>query len=559
MVSRLVGRRLRSRPVGLIAAVVGVAMFAPATASAAPKDAFVADYGSNTMAQYTFSTGNSLTPNGSAPAGSVPWNQAITPNGKYLYVANFYGADISQYSISASGTLTPLTPATVASGNDPYQIAVSPDGRNVYVANFSSGSVDVYDIASDGTLTLAQTETTDLSEPAGLAVSPDGSSVYVGDSGNREIVEFNRASDGSLTPKSPATVASDFSGVGGVVVSPDGSSVYTASDSNSTIDEYNVGSGGELTPKATPSVSAPSGGSFYSLTISPDGKSVYAPDYSNSVVDQFDVGSGGELSPKSTPTVAGGSGSIDLWMTADGKNAYVTNYNADTISQYDVSSGGDLTPKSTPTVFGGTQPISILIPPDQGPVAAFTDMPGKAGKPTSFNGSGSSDSDGSVVRYDWSFGDGTTAPNGGATPSHTYAKAGTYTVTLTVTDDSGCSIAQVFTGQTAYCNGTPAARTTHTVKIVSAAKPKLKLAVSPGTARAGKTTCFAFTVSSKGHRVRKATVKLAGHSTRTSGKGTAKLCLKLRKGTYRARATKKGFASAATRIRITAAAPVFTG
>ncbi|MDM7830682.1 PKD domain-containing protein, partial [Cellulomonas edaphi] len=54
-----------------------------------------------------------------------------------------------------------------------------------------------------------------------------------------------------------------------------------------------------------------------------------------------------------------------------------------------------------------------------------------------FDGSGSSDRDGSVVAWDWKFGDGATAK--GAKTSHTYAAAGTYTATLTVTDDLGAT------------------------------------------------------------------------------------------------------------------------
>ncbi len=49
-----------------------------------------------------------------------------------------------------------------------------------------------------------------------------------------------------------------------------------------------------------------------------------------------------------------------------------------------------------------------------------------------FDGSGSFDPDGHIVSYAWDFGDGTTGT--GIAPSHTYAAAGTYVATLTVTD-----------------------------------------------------------------------------------------------------------------------------
>lgn len=75
-----------------------------------------------------------------------------------------------------------------------------------------------------------------------------------------------------------------------------------------------------------------------------------------------------------------------------------------------------------------------------------------------FNGSASSDPDGSVVGYQWNFGDGGDAA--GSMPVHAYAATGAYTVTLTVTDSDGLTHSAVTTAQVADGSGlqSPVAR-----------------------------------------------------------------------------------------------------
>ena len=73
--------------------------------------------------------------------------------------------------------------------------------------------------------------------------------------------------------------------------------------------------------------------------------------------------------------------------------------------------------------------------PNQLPTASFTvDVDrGQAPLEVSFDGSASSDPDGNLVSYEWTFGDGGTAS--GVRVTHTYDGAGMFEVELTVRDD----------------------------------------------------------------------------------------------------------------------------
>ena len=90
-----------------------------------------------------------------------------------------------------------------------------------------------------------------------------------------------------------------------------------------------------------------------------------------------------------------------------------------------------------------TAPANIgdLDPAGNVPPTADANGPynGTAGQQVSFDGSGSTDSDGTITAYNWTFGDGATGT--GVNPTHTYAAAGTYDVSLTVVDDAGDSSA----------------------------------------------------------------------------------------------------------------------
>jgi PKD repeat protein len=61
--------------------------------------------------------------------------------------------------------------------------------------------------------------------------------------------------------------------------------------------------------------------------------------------------------------------------------------------------------------------IKVNAPPVSNPAGPYT---GTEGVAIAYDGSGSYDTDGNIVAYDWDFGDGNTAT--GAAPTHTYAQ-----------------------------------------------------------------------------------------------------------------------------------------
>ncbi len=82
-----------------------------------------------------------------------------------------------------------------------------------------------------------------------------------------------------------------------------------------------------------------------------------------------------------------------------------------------------------------TTSVTVTAPVNQPPTASFTSN--CTDLSCSFDANGSSDSDGNIVSYAWDFGDGSNAS--GVTTNHSYATAGSYTVSLTVTDDQGAT------------------------------------------------------------------------------------------------------------------------
>lgn len=85
----------------------------------------------------------------------------------------------------------------------------------------------------------------------------------------------------------------------------------------------------------------------------------------------------------------------------------------------------------------GTDSDSLSLFVNQQPTADAGPSQLVSSSEVSFDGTKSEDPDGTIVKYAWDFGDGSSGT--GPSPVHTYGNPGTYTVKLTVTDDSNTS------------------------------------------------------------------------------------------------------------------------
>ena len=103
----------------------------------------------------------------------------------------------------------------------------------------------------------------------------------------------------------------------------------------------------------------------------------------------------------------------------------------------DVSATATTLTASFARAAGGTLSDSFTIgaggPVNQPPTASFTTSCVQLA--CTFDSSASSDPDGTIASTSWNYGDGTT----GTVANHTYTVAGSYTVTLTVTDNGGAT------------------------------------------------------------------------------------------------------------------------
>jgi PKD repeat protein len=389
-----------------------------------------------TIASYAWTFGDGGTSNSQSPTHTYQTGGNFTAT---LTVTDNGGAKGSTtVAITAGNNQPPTANASAAptSGKAPLAVAFTGSGSDAdgtiasYAWTFGDGGTaavqnpaHTYQAAGNYTATLT---VTDNNGATGT------SSVAIGAVANRPPT-----ATASATPTSGlAPLAVGFTGSG--------------SDSDGTVASYawTFGDGGTSSLQ-NPAHSYVAAGNFTATLTVTDNNGATG---SSSVA--ISASSAGNQPPTATASATPTSGKAPLIVAFTGSGTDSDG----TISSYSWTFGdggtsnaqnpshtyltaGNYTATLTVTDNGGapgSATVGISAASNQPPTAHASAAPtsGTSPLPVTFTGSGT-DSDGTIASYAWAFGDGGTSTL--QNPAHTYASAGSYTATLTVTDNNGAT------------------------------------------------------------------------------------------------------------------------
>ena len=214
----------------------------------------------------------------------------VTPDGKYVLVTDggfsprCAVVDIENYQMVFNHNLH---------GNSAQAVAISPDGKVVIFADYFGAAIHSYLLGEDGSITFAQTLYLGLGRPVNIAISPDGKTVVpvLSNRYSCPIIKLNSAT-GGMAIKS--TVMFDSKGGQSCVFSKAGTKAYYMSSTQirgPRINIINISAPGQGTYDSYIQMSIPRGTSQLfgvdTIAIDPSGNYLYVsnPTISGGVVE----------------------------------------------------------------------------------------------------------------------------------------------------------------------------------------------------------------------------------------------------------------------------------
>jgi YVTN family beta-propeller protein len=504
---------------GVLAAFLAVVAVLALGSSASARSVYVANSGSGTVSVIDTNTNSAIA---NVVVSGEPVDVAITPDGTRAYVANK-----STNTVAVIDTATNSQIDTVVVRTEPDGIAITPSGRFAYIANFGDESVSLIDTATNslpiGPIKVGK-------EPQGVAISPDGRFAYVAlKSGGIDVID-------TRTNSNIGSISGDSLPHARLAIGPRGGRGFATNGESASVTAFN--------PATRNVVGAPIGvgADPFGIAIGPDGGVAYAAIPGGGAITPIDT----SLDVPLSGPIGGFPGATGVAIAPNGQYGYATNGAGSSVTVFDTTRNA---PVGSAGV--GSKPTGVAVVPDQGPVASLFVSPNlrRLKQRLTFHAAGSTDTDGQIADYTFDFGDGGRVHGSKSTRVHRYRRPGQYVATLTVTDSEGCSTEQVYTGQTASCNGSSAAVVGVPINVVKNRGPALRLAGGKRQRLRGRVNVFArcprepcgvvargtlVTVFERHGKKRRRRLRLGGIRMTRPSQGWRKLGAKLPRGRRRA-------------------------
>lgn len=382
-----------------------------------------------------------ISPDGLTAFATCPFEDVIIPIDLVTNTPETPIAMLSRKKINTNSMINYLEKFADVKSLSPFGVAISPDGQKVYVTNAFIHNVSVIDTQTKNlTATIAVGVL-----PVNVAITPDGRTAYVANMKSNDVTPIDIATNMPRTPIPVGTAPVWIS------IKPDGKMAYVANLDSGDVTPIDLTTNQPLAPIRV-------GVKPTNIAITLDGRWAYVANYASDFLSLIDLSVNklkGSIHFHTT-------GATSIGMDPNGVNAYVLidNEFSENIRIIDIANQR----LESEVIPVGKDPSSIVVVPDQAPIAEF-DFKRSKKKKIIFNASASYSNDGKIEKYEWDFGDGHSKETSLPKVRHEYAAEGNYIVTLTVTNSIGTSAKQVFTGQTVTRNGGPRAMISKTIKV----------------------------------------------------------------------------------------------
>ncbi|HEX2392848.1 MAG TPA: beta-propeller fold lactonase family protein [Solirubrobacterales bacterium] len=482
---------MRTARSSLILTVIGLvaALFA---ASAEARLAYVGNVSGGVSAIDTATNQAIEVPDGNRliQAGVAPRGIALTPDGKFAYVAN--GAGVSVIDTATNRAIDfPDGGKLIKTGGGTLGIAITPDGRFAYVTH-EIGGVSVIDTATNRAIEVPDgNKLIKTGNGFDVAITPDGKFAYVAN-GSGGVSVIDTATNQTVEVPEGNKLIQAASSATGVAITPDGRFAYVTSFGASGVFVIDIATNRPVRFSQGETL-IPVGPEPREIAVTPNGRFAYVT-HLKSGVSVIDTATNRAIEvPDGNMQINAGTGSAGLAVTPDGRFVYVTNL-AGGVFVIDTATNRKIAVPDGNSISAGTNPVTVAIAPNQPPLAFFRSDRARPGVPVTFDATLSRDPDSPIASYAWSFGDGGSQTLTSPTVSHVFAP-GVYQVTLRESDAEGCSTPETFSylSSSVLCNGKPSAQITRTIEV---AYPGVNLRC-PKRVRRGGCSIKLFAISRK--------------------------------------------------------------